>query len=138
LVLVDYQHSFNYRQFASGSFPVVQVRITRQDDPEIGIDTDAYLDSGASRSLFNGRLLAALEIEVVNGSAVPYSTTDGRSITGYLHDVRLRIPDVCDFNLAIGFTETDIVRNLLGRDFFNLVQIGFRERQLQYYLNTTP
>jgi hypothetical protein len=43
-----------------------------------------------------------------------------------------------DFNLEIGFTDRQIRRNLLGRDFFNLVQIGFREHQLQYYLNTTP
>jgi hypothetical protein len=138
LVRVDYQHSFNYRQLPAGSFPIVQVRISRQDDREIAIDTDAYLDSGAAGSLFDGRLLTALEIDVVNQRAVPYSPTFGGSITGYLHDVRLSIPDVWDFNLAIGFSETEIRRNLLGRDFFNLVQIGFREHQLQYFLNTFP
>jgi hypothetical protein len=138
LVHVDYQHSFNYRQFPAGSFPIVPVRITRQDNRELAIDTDAYLDSGAQLSLFDGRLLTALEIDVVNQRAVPYSPTFGGSITGYLHDVRLSIPDICDFNLAIGFSEMEIRRNLLGRDFFNLVQIGFREHQLQYYLTTYP
>jgi hypothetical protein len=138
VVRVDYQYSSNYRQFESGSFPVLQVRITRQDDPELGVDADVYLDSGAERSLFNGQLLAALEIDLINDKPKPYGSTIGNSITGYLHDVRLTVPDVGDFSLAIGFSEVQITRNLLGRDFFNLVQIGFREHQLQYYLNTNP
>lgn len=64
MVTVEYQHRFNYRQYRSGSAPVLQVRITRQDVPSLGIDTDAYLDSGAEASLFNGDLLAALEIDL--------------------------------------------------------------------------
>ena len=31
--------------------------------------------------------------------------------------------------LMIAFSETRLTRNLLGRDFFNLFQIGFRERR---------
>ena len=138
MVRVDYRYSFNYRQLGSGSFPIIPVRITRQDDPEVGIDADAYLDSGAERSLFNGHFLAALEIDLVNNKRKFYNSTIGDSITAYLHDVRISVPDAGDFNLEIGFTDGQIRRNLLGRDFFNLVQIGFREHQLQYYLNTTP
>jgi hypothetical protein len=138
LVLVDYQYSFNYRQLQFGSYPIIQVRITRQDDPELAIDTDAYLDSGAALSLFNGDLLAALEIDLINDKSKSYSSTIGNSITGYLHEVRLTIPDIDDFNLEIGFSDVQIRRNLLGRDFFNLVQIGFRERQLEYYLTPLP
>jgi hypothetical protein len=138
LVRVDYQYSFNYRQVHAGSFPIIQVRITRQDNSGVGIDTDAYLDSGAERSLFNGQLLAALEVDLVNHKSKRYGSTTGAFIMGYLHDVRLTVPDVGQFNLEIGFSESQIIRNLLGRDFFNLVQIGFRERQLQYFLNITP
>jgi hypothetical protein len=138
LVLVDYQYSFNYRQLPFGSYPIIQVRITRQDDPNLGIDTDAYLDSGAQLSLFNGDLLAALEIELTNDKSRPYSATVGNPITGYLHEVRLTVPNMNDFTLEIGFSDVQIRRNLLGRDFFNLVQIGFRERQLEYYLTPLP
>lgn len=102
------------------------------------MDTDAYLDSGAELSLFNGDLLAALEIELINDKPKSYSPTVGNSITGYLHEVRLTVPDIDDFNLEIGFSDVQIRRNLLGRDFFNLVQIGFRERQLEYYLTPVP
>lgn len=138
MVAVEYQHSFNYRQFASGSSPVLQVRIARQDNHEFGIDTDVYLDSGAERSLFNGDLLAALEIDLINDRAKSYGSTIGSSVTAYLHQVQLIVPNVGDFSLEIGFSNVEIRRNLLGRDFFNLVQIGFRERRFQYYLSPTP
>ena len=138
MVLVNYPHSFNYRELPFGNFPIIQVRITRQDDPELGIDIDAYLDSGAELSLFNGDFLAALDISLINNRPKPYSSTVGHSVTGYLHEVRLTVPNVGDFNLEIGFSDVPIRRNLLGRDFFNFVQIGFREHQQQYYLNTTP
>ncbi|MGH7816014.1 MAG: hypothetical protein ACREOR_01370, partial [Candidatus Binatia bacterium] len=112
--------------------------ITRQDNFGIGIDTDAYLDSGAEVSLFNGDLLAGLEIDLINNNRKSYGSTFGASVTGYLHTVRLILPDVGDFSLDIGFSNGEIRRNLLGRDFFNLVQIGFRENQLEYYLNPRP
>jgi len=138
VVTVEYQHRFNYRQYRSGSSPVLQVRITRQDIPGLGIDTDAYLDSGAEASLFNGDLLAALEIDLINNNRKSYGSTFGGSVTGYLHNIRLTLPDVGDFTLDIGFSHGEIRRNLLGRDFFNLVQIGFRERQFEYFLDPRP
>ena len=46
-----------------------------------------------------------------------------------LHAVRLSHPELGCFDLEIGFSPFPLRRNLLGRDFFNLVQIGFRERQ---------
>ena len=138
MVTVEYQHRFNYRQFRSRNSPVLQVRITRQDIPDLGIDTDAYLDSGAEVSLFNGDLLAALEIDLINNNQKSYGSTIGGSVTGFLHNVQLTLPDVGDFNMEIGFSNGEIRRNLLGRDFFNLVQIGFRESHLEYYLNPRP
>ena len=138
MVRVDYQYSLNYRELEAGSFPVLQVRITRPDNPDLGIDTDVYLDSGAERSLFNGDLLAALETDLINNSSILYGSTFGDTVTGYLHGVLLTVSEVGDFNLEIGFSDRQIRRNLLGRDFFNLVQIGFREHQRQYYLNSVP
>lgn len=138
MVTVDYQYTFNYRQFGSRSFPILQARISHLDNPELAFDTDVYLDSGAEGSVLNGNLLAALGIELINNKPRRYSSTLGNSITAYLHEVRLTIPDVADFHLEIGFSNGEIRRNLLGRDFFDLVQIGFREHQLQYYLEPTP
>lgn len=67
-----------------------------------------------------------------------YGSTLGDSVTAYLHTVRLSLPDVAEFDLEIAFTDVQIRRNLLGRNFFDLAQIGFRERQLEYYLTFTP
>jgi hypothetical protein len=111
--------------------------LTRQDSDE-GIDVDAYLDSGAERSLFNGFLLAALGVELINDKRKYYGSTVGDSIEAYLHDVRLNLPGVASFDLEIGFSNGQLRRNLLGRDFFALAQIGFRERHLEYYLTPTP
>jgi hypothetical protein len=88
--------------------------------------------------LFNGGLLAALEVELMNGNPKYYGTTFGDTVSAYLHTVRLTVPSAGDFDLQIGFSNGDIRRNLLGRDFFNLVQVGFRERQMEYFLTPTP
>jgi hypothetical protein len=138
VVRVDYLHEFNYREFSAGRSPVLQLEISLPGYPENKIDVDAHLDSGAQRSLFNGFLITALGGELVNERIQPYSSTLGDSVLGYLHGVRRTLPDVGDFNLEVGFSDRRITRNLLGRDFFNLVQIGFREHQLKYYLTPSP
>ena len=67
-----------------------------------------------------------------------YGSTLGDSVTAYLHTVQLSLPDISDFELEIGFTIGTIRRNLLGSNFFDLAQIGFRERQREYYLTFAP
>lgn len=112
--------------------------MSHPEDPELGIDMDAHLDSGAELSLFNGDFLTALNITLINSKPKGYSPTVGPSVTGYMHNVRLTVPGVGNFDLEVGFSDVPIRRNLLGRDFFNLVQIGFREHQLQFFIDPTP
>ena len=138
MVLVNYQHEFNYREFLEGQSPVLQLQVSRPENSENNLVVDAYLDSGAQRSLFNGFVIASLGIILVNNRMQRYTSTAGNPIEAYLHRVRLTLPDVGDFNLEIGFSSNTIRRNLLGRDFFNLAQIGFRENQLKYYLTPSP
>lgn len=138
MVLVNYLREFNYREFQEGQSPVLQLQVFHPDNSENKIDVDVYLDSGTQRSLFNGFIIASLGITLINGKIQRYSTTAGNVIEAYLHRVRLTLPDVGDFNLEIGFSSNTIRRNLLGRDFFNLAQIGFRENRLKYYLTPSP
>lgn len=138
MVTVEYQHTFNYRQLPSGSFPILQIRIAGEDNPALRIETEVYLDTGAERSLFNGNLLTGLDIDLMNAKPLSYGSAFGEIATGYLHRVNLTIPEVGEFNLEIGFSSSGIKRNLLGRDFLNLVQVGFREHHLQYFLTATP
>jgi hypothetical protein len=138
VVTVEYQHNLNYRQLQAGSFPALLVRVAHQHNLDVSFDTDAYLDSGAECSLFDGALLSGLAIELINNKRTSYRATTGASVTAYLHNVRVTIPDIGTFNLEIGFSDVHISRNLLGRDFFNLVQIGFRENWREYYLTPSP
>ena len=45
------------------------------------------------------------------------------------HRVRLSHEELGHHELRVGFSEQPIARNLLGRDFFGLFQIGFWESQ---------
>lgn len=137
MVTVQYDHQFNYRDIG-GSFPVLQFRVSNPGNSGLELDVDAYLDSGAEASIFGGHIISALGRELLNDRTRDYAPTFGDSFQGYLHRVLLSHPDLGDFELEIGFSSQRIRRNLLGRDFFNYVQIGFRERQLQYYLTATP
>lgn len=134
----NYRHEFNYRQLPSGRVPILPLRVSLPDNAQNAIDVDAYLDSGAELSLFSGFIITSLGVGLFNDKRKTYSSTVGETVTGFLHLVRLSLPDVGNFDLEVGFSNQPIRRNLLGRDFFNHFQIGFRERQLQYYLNATP
>ena len=121
-----------------GRSPVLTVTMSNWEGVDASIDVDAYLDSGTSTSLFNGSFLSALGISLINARKKSFASTAGNSIEAYIHRVRLTLPELGAFDLDIGFSNTQIIRNLLGRDFFNLVQIGFRERQSEYYLSPLP
>jgi len=55
-----------------------------------------------------------------------------------LHGVIASHPDLGPFHLTVGFSQGPIRRNLLGRDFFSLMQIGFREHYSAFYLTAIP
>src|SRR5438445_8977416 len=120
-----------------GRSPVLTVTLSILGGEE-EIDVDAYLDSGTSTSFFNGSFFTALGGELINDRKKTFTSTAGIPLEAYLHRVRLTFPELGTFDLDIGFSNGPIIRNLLGRDFFNLVQIGFRERRLEYYLIPHP
>ena len=62
-----YPYSFNYSQLPTGRFPIVQVRITNPNNQSLGLILRRS-DSGAERSIFDGSLISALEIELVNNT----------------------------------------------------------------------
>jgi hypothetical protein len=139
MVTVTYEHQFQYALDDTGDrYPRLSFRIAQSDEPEISVDVDAYLDCGAGRSLFNGRIGAALGIDVLSGEEVVFQATTGGLLVAKRHQVRLTHSSLGSFNLEVGFSTTDIHRNLLGRDFFDLAQIGFREHHLTFYVTPTP
>jgi hypothetical protein len=102
------------------------------------LDIDAYLDSGAERSLFEGWITRAIGLDLLAGRTIPYASLTRQTIEGRLHPVRLSHPSLGHFELEVGFSTGNISRNILGRDFFNLIQVGFRENHLAFYVTPTP
>ena len=135
---VEYTHRFDYVRISGEPFPVLQLRVLSPSQPELGLDVDAYLDSGAQGSLFNGWRARALGLDLLSGPRKQYGPIVGPSIEGRLHRVRLSHPILGNFDLEIGFSTVEITREILGRDFFNLIQIGLRERYLTYYITPSP
>jgi len=137
--VVAYEYQIEYAYDLDGKrFPRLSFQIAKADDPAVTVDVAAYLDSGAERSLFSGRIGAALGIDVLSGPKLVYQSTTDSRLVATLHTVRLIHPDLGSFSLEVGFSTSAIQRNLLGRDFFNLVQIGFREHYLTFYITPTP
>lgn len=139
MVIAQYAYEFAYTHdpLSGDTFPILPLRIANPHNPGRALDINTYLDSGAQRSLFDGWIAADLGFNLLSGRALSYGSLGG-SIGGRLHQVRLFHPNLGEFDLEIGFSENLIPRNILGRDFFNLIQIGFRERYLAFYVTPTP
>ncbi len=136
---VDYPYRNNYSYDLTGRlYPRLLLRVTSPSGDSEPVDLYGYLDSGAERSLFSGWIGAALGIDILDGPRISYKTVAGTEMIGTLHQVRLQHPDLGSFDLEVGFSSSDISRDILGRDFFNLIQIGFRENQLAFFINPKP
>ncbi len=139
MLTVAYPHEFSYRQsLAGGTFPILPVTISAAHELARPADVIVYLDSGAQRSLLDGTLAGAIGLDLLRGHRLTFASAAGFSIDTVIHPVRLSHPDLGAFNLEIAFSTVPLRRNLLGRDFFNLVQIGFRERQQVFYVRAEP
>ena len=136
---VLYQHRLEYSYDRDGKrFPRLSFRISTSEDPTRAMDVDAYLDSGSERSLFNGWIATGLGLDPFGGTSLRMASATGSSVTAAIHPVTLLHDELGMFNLEVGFTPLELKRNLLGRDFFSLVQVGFREHHLCFYVTPEP
>ena len=131
---IHYSHQLAYSYDEDGNLlPRLALAVSKPPRSGNVIDVDAYLDSGAERTLFSGWVAKTLGLDILAGTQIGYETTMGTVLTATMHHVRLSHAELGEFELEVGFTSVDIKRNLLGRDFFNLVQVGFRERYQVFY-----
>jgi hypothetical protein len=139
VVTVDYKHQIEYAYDRSGKrFPQLSFRISSTSDLKRAMDVNTYLDSGSERSLFNGWIGSVLGIDILSGPRMTFESAAGSYLTTTIHPVRLVHDDMGTFEIEVGFSTSEISRNLLGRDFFDLVQIGFREHQLCFFVTPEP
>jgi hypothetical protein len=140
MVTVAYPFQFSYAHDETGRpFPMLQIKV---EDPKrrLAVEVDAYLDSGAEGSLFDGHIAGLVGLELLDGRRRAYESASARNprIEARLHEVLLSHPDLGSFPLEVGFSVGDVRRNLLGRDFFDLIQVGSREHQLTFYITPSP
>ncbi len=130
MVIVNYEYEQPYLVQNGRSFPGLIVEI-RNPATGQGIEVQAHLDSGAGESLFSGWIAGAIGLDLLSGAARTYASTHGASLEARAVNIVLAHPALGELLLRPGFSLGEIRRNLPGRDFFNLVQIGFQERWLR-------
>ena len=99
----------------------------RSPDDGRELEIQAHLDSGAERSLFDGQIARAIGLQPGNGEKIHFRSTTGADVVAVSHRVQLAHENLGECDLTVGFSDREIARNLLGRDFFDLYRIGFRE-----------
>lgn len=93
------------------------------------IGCEAYLDSGATYSIFHADLAQILGLVYRKGRKVFVKVGDGGLIPVYLHKLPVKFAEV-KFNALIGFSESlGVGFNLLGRvSFFDRFRICFNDK----------
>jgi len=131
---IDYQLVVPYRLLPVGFRPCLAVRVT---GPRDYVDLVAHVDSGSYHVVFDGQTAKAIGLNLTDGEYKGLQSSRG-VIHARLHDVTLEVEGY-RFPCRVAFTEEHIVRPLLGRTgFFDLWQIGFRERVSEMYLSPDP
>ena len=119
---------YPYREIAKGFFaPIITLEIWTK---ERWVECDAYVDSGATYSIFHTDLAAVLGLTYHHGRKTMIRVGDGKLIPVYLHKLPIQFAGH-KFQATIGFSESlGIGFNLLGRvDFFNRFRICFNDKE---------
>ncbi len=137
---VEYTHRFDFRYDPHDGqrYPILPFLLSRLQEPANQVEVDTYLDSGCSKSLFDGRLARILGIDLTAGQTQLYTSATGVTLSATICPIRLQHPALGSFELEVGFAQILLKRNLLGRDFLAQVQFGLREHRLEFYLRHEP
>ena len=135
MITVHYRYEFGYTAAGDSSAPLLALRASRVEASSLSVGIDTHLDSGTEMSLFHGALALMLGLDLLAGRPLRFAATAGPPLEARVHRLRLWNDTLGGFELEVGLTTSHIRRNLLGRDFFSLFQVGFREQYLAFYLD---
>jgi hypothetical protein len=116
------------------SFPGLVLELANPSDVTSFIEISAELDSGAEYSLFEGRLARLIGLDLFDGEPFEFGLVNGASLEARILPVVVGHDELGRFNLRARFSTSPLRRNILGRDFFDLLMIGFDEHQSEVYL----
>lgn len=120
---------FSYFQLSATDFaPIIFLKILGKYDD--WLEVDAYIDSGASFSIFSAKHAAILGIDSTKGKLQHVTVGDGGLLAVYLHTLKVHIAGE-HISAVIGFSkQLGVGFNLLGRkSFFEYFKICFNDKQ---------
>lgn len=90
----------------------------------------AYVDSGASYSIFRAEITDILGLRLEKGEKIYVTVGDGSLIPVYLHQITVQLAEET-FSAAIGFSrQLGIGFNIIGRkDIFEKFKVCFNEKE---------
>ena len=83
-------------------------------------------------------MVGALGIDLMAGPEILLASSGGFSLTGRIHRIEILHPDLGRFTLDAAISTVPIRRNLLGRDFFQHIQLGLRELHHTFMITAAP
>jgi hypothetical protein len=98
------------------------------------LETNAELDSGAEYSFFDGQLAVDIGMDLFDGKHFVFELATGISLDARILPVVLSHSELGRFSIQARFSTAPLRRNILGRDFFDLLPVGFDEHRSEVYL----
>lgn len=118
---------FPYYQIGPSEFePIITLKLLGKKG---WLETEAYIDSGASFSVFHAERAEILQLEYTKGKRVLLTVGDGGLLEVYIHKLPVDLGGT-RFPAEIGFSpQLGVGFNLLGRrSFFDRFQICFDDK----------
>ncbi len=117
---------FPYKSYKGELYPIINILM---EGPNGLLETEAYVDSGASTSIFLTTIASDLGIDYSKGKITYSMVGDGGFIPVYLHRITIKLGQV-KFRATIGFSShlgADF--NLIGqKDFFDRFIVTFNKK----------
>lgn len=119
--------NFPYVNYKGNLAPIIPVGLKVEKK---AIITLAYVDSGATYSIFNGSEAERLELDYKKGREILITVGDGGLIPIYLWQLKAKIEEI-EFPAIVGFSsKLGVGFNLLGRkSFFEQFDVCFSDRE---------
>ena len=118
---------FSYIFFEGKFLPIISLKLKGRDG---WVEFKAYIDTGASYSLFHADEADVLGIELEQGNKEEMIVGDGNALTVYIHKIPISLAGK-EFPAQIGFSKgIGVNMNILGRkDLFEKFVICFNEKE---------
>ncbi len=117
---------FPYMELKFGFSPIIPIDLQSEKRARVL----AYVDSGATYSIFDADICLTLGLKLKDGDKVYVTVGDGGSIPVYIHPVKIGIGEI-KFEANVGFSEKlGIGVNILGRrTIFDRFLVCFNDKE---------